>query len=90
MVYVDYPIWKYGRMKMCHMVADTLSELHDMANIIGVDKKHFQGKDPKRPHYDICKSKREIAIKNGAIEVSSKELVMILKNIVKISLNDSR
>jgi hypothetical protein len=30
-------------MKMCHMVADTLEELHRVAAIIGVAKKHYQG-----------------------------------------------
>ena len=43
-------------MKMCHMLADTLDELHAMADRIGVARRHFQT-DSSAPHYDICKSK---------------------------------
>jgi hypothetical protein len=58
------------------MVADSLEELHSMADKIGVNRKWFQNK-PTHPHYDICKSKRMLAIKFGAIEVTSRELVNI-------------
>jgi hypothetical protein len=65
-------------MKMCHMVADTLEELHRVAAIIGVAKKHYQGYLRARlPHYDICKSKRAAAIEEGAIEVNSRKIVEI-------------
>ncbi len=63
-VYVDKPIWRYRNMLMCHMTATTLEELHEMADIIGIQRKWFQ--DKRTPHYDICKSKRELAIKHGA------------------------
>lgn len=78
MVYVDNFRAKYRTMIMCHMVADTLEELHEMADKIGVKRKWFQGHD-NRPHYDICKTKRALAIKNGAVEVSPKEIVQVLK-----------
>ena len=74
MVYVDPAKSKLGRMIMCHMVADSLNELHQMADRVGVARKHFQNHG-KIPHYDICKSNREKAIKYGAKEVSSKDLV---------------
>jgi hypothetical protein len=35
-VYVDDPIWPFGNMMMCHMVADTHDELVAMARTIGV------------------------------------------------------
>ena len=66
-VYVDEPIHPFGRMMMCHMVADTPQELHAMADRIGVQRKWFQNKKD-RPHYDICMSKRKLAVGFGAIE----------------------
>jgi len=77
MVYVDDPIWPLGRMKMCHMIADSLEELHQMADTIGVARRHFQ--DGRNKHYDVCRSKRALAIEHGAKEVTSKQIVEILK-----------
>ena len=67
-VYVDDAFIPFRRMKMCHMVADTVEELHEMAEKLGL-RKWFQ-KDPRMPHYDICKSKREEAVALGAREIS--------------------
>lgn len=74
-VYVDNARHPYRRMLMCHMIADTLSELHEMADKIGVDRRHFQAK--RIFHYDICNSKRRLAIKLGATTISSRELVRV-------------
>lgn len=77
-VYVDSPRHRLGRMTMCHMAADTLEELHAMAAALGVAK-HFQDKLSRNglpaPHYDICKANRARAIKLGAVEVSSRQLL---------------
>ncbi len=78
MIYVGKNEYKYGRMIMSHMIADSLDELHEMADQLGINRKHFQDK-PKRPHYDVCKSNKKKAIKLGAKEVSDKEIVKILK-----------
>lgn len=69
-VYVDESIFKYGRMKMCHMWADTLEELHQMADKIGINRKWFQ-QPPKASweHYDICLQKKRQAIMLGAVSV---------------------
>lgn len=72
-VYVDdmykYPMGKFRRMKMSHMIADTDDELHSMADKIGVARKWFQG-----DHYDIAMIKRELAIKLGAQSITWREL----------------
>lgn len=39
MVYVDDMYAQFGRMKMCHMIADTTTELNAMADSIGVQRK---------------------------------------------------
>lgn len=64
-VYVDDMEAPFGRMKMCHMVADTLEELHAMADKIGVARKWFQS-PTARPHYDICLAKKALALQAGA------------------------
>lgn len=81
-VYVDASLYGFGRMIMCHMIADTPDELHAMADKIGVARRWFQS-PPKAsfPHYDIAKSKRELAVAAGAIEVGRNELVAAMRRI---------
>lgn len=76
-VYVDGAANGYGRMVMCHMLADNRAELDAMADKIGVARKHYQHPmNPKVsfPHYDICKAKRALAVKSGAIEIHRRGL----------------
>lgn len=78
-VYVDNMCAPYGRMKMCHMVADTEEELACMAFRIGVPYKWWQYKGTRKIHFDICLSKKQKAIEFGAIEVSVHELGFMLR-----------
>jgi hypothetical protein len=68
-VYVDNFQAEFGRMKMCHMNADTTEELLQMADKIGVQRKWIQYAGTGREHFDIALGKRKLAIQNGAIEV---------------------
>jgi len=79
-VYVDSYFAAYGRMSMSHMIADTLPELHEMADKIGVARRWFQAKS-SFPHYDVCKSKRELAIQLGAVAVDKRQFVMKMREI---------
>lgn len=78
-VYVDNARAAFGRMKMCHMMADTTSELLAMADKIGVQRKWLQKAGTVYEHFDIALSKRVTAIALGAKEVSSRELGMIIR-----------
>lgn len=80
MVYVGKNIYQYDRMKMSHMVAESIEELHEMAANIGVAKRHFQNK-PGKPHYDICQKMKKKAIELGASEVSDKEIILLFRRI---------
>lgn len=76
--YVDPPSARLGRMIMCHLIADTLEELHAMADRIGIDRKHYQS-EASFPHYDICKSKRILAVEAGAKMVNRRQLVEVMR-----------
>ena len=80
MVYVDNMKAKFGKMIMCHCIADTQEELFEMMDKIGVDRKWVQYIGTAKEHFDISLTKRELAVKNGAKEVSMKELVCIIKS----------
>ena len=80
MVYVDKMNATYGRMVMNHLFADTIEELFQMVDKIGVNRKWFQ-KNPTFPHFDIALSKKKLAIQNGAKEVEYRDIVAISKKI---------
>lgn len=78
-VYVDNMRASYGRMIMCHMIADTDDELHAMAARIGVARKWFQD-TLSGPHYDIALSKRALAVEYGAREVTLRQAALMCAN----------
>lgn len=88
-VYVDNMRARYGRMVMCHMLADTEAELHAMADRIGVARKWYQAK-ASTPHYDICMSKKVLAIQAGAVELTRQELGEKLKELRERRLQEVR
>lgn len=78
MVYVDRGRHTFGRMKMCHMIADTSEELLAMASQIGVQAKWVQSAGTPREHFDICQSKKQLALVQGAQELGNREFIEII------------
>jgi len=73
-VYVDFiqttrpnKNWKYA--KGCHLLADTLDELHAFAKRLGLKREWFQEGNARYPHYDLTLGKRKLAVRLGATEV---------------------
>ncbi len=84
-VYIDGLMnhgWRLG--PNCHMVADTLEELHAMADKIGLKRAWFQGQPAGKgqsgiPHYDLTASRRERAMKAGAVELDRHRFVAFVR-----------
>jgi len=72
-VFVDDMRARLGRRIMCHMIADSESELHAMAHHIGIARRSYQG-----DHYDIGRSQRAIAVRAGAREGTQRQLAAML------------
>lgn len=80
MIYIgkrEYRNHKWRNLVFSHMVADSIAELHRMAKTLGIEN-HFQDK-PGKPHYDLCKEKKRLALKLGANEVDDRQIVLILR-----------
>ena len=76
-VYVDHARNRYGRMKMSHMIADSVDELLEMADRIGLDRRHFQ--PGSHPHFDVSEGYRKRAIQAGTRPVDRHCLVALMR-----------
>lgn len=73
--------------KAGHLISDeSLEELHDFAlNKLGFKVDWFQD-HPTHPHYDLTTAKaKKRAEQAGAVKISSKEIVLKLRNLYGIS-----
>lgn len=75
-----------GHAKWCHMTADTMDELHEMAELIGLKRSWFQNKDGVTWHYDIVPTKRVLAIRSGAVPVDMHKMGEIISKRRKEAL----
>lgn len=77
MIYID-PLKSYPghRLQYAHMTADTLEELHEYADLIGLDRKWFH--NVRHPHYDVSEKRYADAV-GGAKLVSSREIMQKAK-----------
>jgi hypothetical protein len=78
-VYVDNMRARFGRMIMCHMLADTRAELDAMADRIGVSRRWIQKAGTVQEHYDIALSARAKAVAAGAIEIDVRDTGLIVR-----------
>jgi hypothetical protein len=68
-LYVDQPLFRLGRMKICHMWSDCAGELIRTAEEIGLKAKWLQAPPQAQwIHFDISLNKRKQVLRLGAIE----------------------
>ncbi len=79
-VYVD-PIlpciptagWRWK--ESCHLIADSINELHEFARRIGMQRAWFQVSNKGMLHYDLTARRRTVAVRLGAIELTRDQFV---------------
>jgi hypothetical protein len=80
--YVDalqsYPDAGLRFTEFCHLLADTREELHKLADQLGFPRRFFQD-HAWRWHYDLPAHLRTEAIKLGAIEISRRDVALLLR-----------
>lgn len=85
-VYVDEARISWRGKQWCHLVADTVDELHEFAARLGLRPEWFQRKT-LYPHYDVTTSVRERALKLGAV-AAHKEVVVTRAKGLRAQLNE--
>ena len=71
--------WRHG--PSCHLIADSVEELMEFGVSMGMREEWFQAKST--PHFDLTVSGREVAVQNGAVELTQRELVQKLRQLRK-------
>lgn len=79
---VDYgamvaaPARRHGTV-WCHMMADDERELAAFARLLGLRDAWIQHAGTNRVHFDLTPSKRALAIRHGARELMTRELIRL-------------
>jgi hypothetical protein len=72
--YVDNERIPWRGKLWCHLVADSLDELHQFAARLGLKRAWFQDK-ASYPHYDVTTSVRERALVLGALPARKRQMI---------------
>ncbi|MEM9550531.1 MAG: DUF4031 domain-containing protein, partial [Pseudomonadota bacterium] len=73
-VHVDNMKAGFGRMKICHIMADTTEELLAKADKNVVARNWIQDAETVHEHFDIAQSKRALAVQFGAVEFRMRDI----------------
>jgi hypothetical protein len=68
-VYIDDAVHPWRGERWAHLLADTLPELHAMAQQLGIPRRAFQNRR-SGAHYDVPAALRDTAIALGAVAIS--------------------
>ncbi|MCG8911432.1 DUF4031 domain-containing protein [Pseudomonas sp. DP-17] len=79
-IYVDNAKIKWRGREWCHLVADTVDELHDFAMSLGLKRSWYQ-QTASYPHYDITSATRIKALQLGAQVASRKKIIECAKSL---------
>lgn len=77
-VYVDNEQIEWRGKHWCHLVADTLDELHAFAKRLGLKRAWFQAK-ASYPHYDVTTTLRDRAMRIGALDGDRRTIIRCAK-----------
>ncbi len=79
-VFVDHSCLAWRGKSWCHMVADSVTELHDFAEQLGLKRAWFQDRT-LYPHYDVTVSIRRKALALGALPGDKETIVSRAKSL---------
>lgn len=79
-VYVDSEGVRWRGKNWCHLVADSMEELHEFAARLGLQRRWFQDKG-RYPHYDVTMTVRDRALRMGAVDADRATLIACCKRV---------
>lgn len=92
-IYIDNARIEWRGRQWCHMVADSIEELHEFAKKLGMKRAWFQC-SASYPHYDITVEVRAHALKLGALEGNRAQIITCARKLkseqTKLKLSEPR
>jgi hypothetical protein len=79
-VYVDDSRLAWRGKRWCHLVADSINELHAFAAQLGLKRQWFQDRT-MYPHYDVTVNVKERALALGACAGDKQTIIMCAKRL---------
>lgn len=79
-IYVDRAKVSFKGREWCHLMADTLEELHQFARQLDIDARLFH-RTASYPHYDITLEMRLMVIAHGAIDADRRTIIACGKRL---------
>jgi hypothetical protein len=79
-VYVDNVRIRWRGKLWCHLVADSLEELHSFAQLLGL-KRHWFQDAASYPHYDVTVEIRQRALRVGALKGSRVTIITCARSM---------
>lgn len=83
-VYVDDAVHLWRGRRWAHLMADTLDELHAMAERLEIPRRAFQNKT-SGAHYDVPAELRERAIALGATAISRHRDRALVRAVIQVA-----
>ncbi|OUL72165.1 DUF4031 domain-containing protein [Paraburkholderia hospita] len=87
-IYVDDEQIPWRGKLWCHLVADSLAELHEFAQRLGLRRAWFQERSVY-PHYDVTLSVRDKALAMGAA-MGDRTTIIVCAKQLKAELYESK
>ena len=80
MVYVDNAFVKRLGRQWCHLLADSVEELHEFAATVGLSRRAFHH-DARIPHYDITAKQRLLMLTKGVQAVTVRQGILVTRHL---------
>jgi len=88
-VYVDNMQISWRGKLWCHLVADSLDELHEFAAMLDLPRSWFHRR-ASHPHYDVTTDVRLKTIREGAQVVSGRHVLEVAKTLSRKEVGKGR
>lgn len=77
-MYVDNAFVERRGRHWCHLIADSVEELHDFAASIGLPKHAFH-RAARIPHYDVTAPQRQLVLAKGVKAITVRQGILIAR-----------